>query len=149
MVAEYLEREEDEVVVVEREALLLVVDVAAEEDLADGRRVAVARAERLQGELHHLAAVSALLDRLADLEHVARVGERAVAHREAALLVDGAQYRVDVGIVEDGEVLRIPDAVPVLAYHPCAEAVESVDEPRADVPDEASDARAHLVRGLV
>ena len=149
VLAEDQQRQEYEVVVVEREALLLVVDVAAEEDFADGRRVAVARAESLQGELHHLAAVSALLDRLPHLEHVARVGERAVAHGESALLVDGAQDRVDVRIVEHGEVLRVAHAVSVLAYHAGAESVERVDEPGADVAQEAADPRAHLVRGLV
>ena len=143
------QREEDEVVVVEREALLRLPEVAVEEDVVELRRRVVARLERLGGHLHDVGAVVGLLEALADLEAVARGGEGAVAQREAALGVDLLEDVVDVRVVEDDEALGVLDDARVLAQDADAEAVEGVHVARVRVAHEAVDALAHLDGGLV
>ena len=143
------QRKEDQVVVVEREALLRLPQVAVEEDVVQLRGRVVLRLERLGGRLHDVGGVVRLLEALADLEAVARLGERPVAQREAALGVDLLEEVVDVGVVEHDEALRVADHARVLAQDADAEPVERVDVARVRVPDEPVDALAHLDGGLV
>ena len=146
---EHVQREEDEVVVVEAEALLLLVEVAVEEDVLDRGRLVVFGLELLEREVDEELVVVALAHALAHLEHVARTGVGHVAQRDAALLVDDGEHLVDVGVVEHEEALGVAEGAGVLLQDADAEAVEGVDVGRVVVAGEVVDALAHLVGGLV
>ncbi len=146
---EHVQREEDEVVVVEAEALLLLVEVAVEEDVLDRGRLVVLGLELLEREVDEELVVVALAHALAHLEHVARTGVGHVAQRDAALLVDDGEHLVDVGVVEHEEALGVAEGAGVLLKDADAEAVEGVDVGSVVVAGEVVDALAHLVGGLV
>ena len=146
---EEVQHEHDEVVVVQPEALLLLVEVAVEDDVLRGGRIEVLLPQALERQGQHVAVVVRALLQLHDLDHVARLRERHVAQREPALLVDDLQHGVHVGVVQHEEALRVLDGVAVLLQHRHAEAVERVDVARVAVADQPSNAAAHLAGRLV
>ena len=149
VVLEDVERELDEVVVVEPEALLLLVEVAVEQDVLDADGGLVLGVERLDRHVDHVAQVVGLGEELAGLEHVAGTGEGHVTERDAALGIDDRENGVDVGVVEHEEALGVAHGRRVLLEDRHAEAVEGVDVARVVVAGQSVDALAHLVRGLV
>ena len=149
VLGEDVQRELDEVVVVEAEALLLFVEVAVEEDVLLRLRPIILLFERREWQGDELLVVVGLLHELAHLEHVARLAVRHVAQRQAALLVDLGEHVIDVGVVEHEEALRVADGMAVLLQDGDAEAVERVDVARVVVARQGVDAAAHLRRRLV
>ena len=139
----------DQVVVVEAEAFLLLIQIAPENDIVGHRRVVVLRPQLVERQGDHIFVVFGVLEELADLDHVARFTERHVTERQAALLVDDLQHRVDVGVVEHKEVLRVPDGGDVLLQHGHTEAVKRRDVARVAVAGERADAFFHLAGRLV
>ena len=146
---EDVQHQDNQVVVVQPEAFLLLPQVAVEDDVVGLRGGIVFGAERSRGHRHEVRVVARLGDGLADLDHVARLRECHVAQREPALFVDHPQHRVDVGVVQHQEAFRILYGVAVLLKHGDAEAVEGVDERGVVVADKPVDAAAHLRRRLV
>ena len=146
---EQVQREHDEVVVVQAEALLLLVEVAVEDDVArfDGLKVGPVQVLERHGQ--HAAVVVGTLLQLHDLDHIAGLREGHVAQREAALLVDDLEHGVDIGVVEHEEALRVLQRVTVLLQHRDAEAVEGVDVAGVVVARQPPDAPAHLAGRLV
>ena len=146
---EQVQHEHDEVVVVQPEALLLLVEVAVEDDVARVRRVEVLLPQAFERHSQHVAVVSRALFQLHDLDHVARLRERHVPQGEPALLVDNLQHGIDVGVVQHEKALRVLQRVAVLLQHRHAEAVERVDVAGVVVARETPDAAAHLAGRLV
>ena len=81
----------------------------------------------LQVHVYHVEVVFGVLDALAELYHVPRVGVCHVAQGEAALFVDAGEHDVDVSVVEDEEAFGVLHRVAVLLEHGDAEAVEGAD----------------------
>ena len=146
---EDVEHDGNKVVVVEGEALLLLVQISVEDDVAHVGCLLVLFAQG--GERHgkQVAVVIGPILELHDLDHVARTTERHIAQREPPLVVDGLKHLIDVGVIEHEKALRVLNGVRILLQHRDAEAVEGVDEARVVVAGERADAVAHLVRGLV
>ena len=142
---ENIERELDEVVVVEAEALFLLIEIAVEDDVP--RRVGplVFFAQRVERHRDHVLVILRLLKELSDLDHVPCGGIGHVAQCEAALFVDDAEHRVDVGIIQHEEALRILHGMAVLLQNGDTEAVERVDIARVVVAGQGVDTLAHLV----
>ena len=146
---EDVEREEDEVVVVEAKALLLLVEIAIEDDVARRDGVHVLFSQGIEVHVYHVEIVFRVLDALAYLYHVTRVRIGHVPESEAALLVDTREHGVNVGVVEHEEALGVGNSVAVLLQDGDAEAVEGADVAGVTVAGEGAYALAHLARGLV
>ena len=149
VLGEDVQRELDEVVVVEAEALLLFIEIAVEENVLLRLRPVVLLLERGERQSNELLVVVGLLHELAHLEHVARLAVRHIAQGQAALLIDLGEHVVDVGVVEHEETLRVADGMAVLLQDGDAEAVERVDVARVVVARQGVNAAAHLCRRLV
>ena len=146
---ENVQRELDEVVVVKREALLLLVQIPVEDDVLDCFCLHVLLVEQLGGKPDHILVIGGPLEDLHDLDHVARLGKRHVAQRQAALVVDGLQHRVDVGVIEHEKALGVRHDVGVLVQHRDAKAVKRVDEAGVVITRELVYALAHLASRLI
>ena len=143
------QRELDQIVVVEGERLLLMVQVAVEDDLLRLGRLVVFALERVQRHVDHVEVVVGLFEQLLDLDHVPGAGKAHVPQGQAAVLVDLSQDVVDVAVVEHQKAGRVPHRVDILPQDRDAKAVEGVDVAHVVVAGQVVDARAHLVRGLV
>ena len=146
---ENMEGEFDEVVVVQPEALFLLVEIAVKDHVLRAQGVQVLLPKDLQGEVDHAFVVIRLLEELADLDHVPGLLKGHVPQGEAPLLVDDLEHGVDVGVVQDQEPLGIAHGAAVLLEDGDTEAVEGVDVAGVVVAGEGMDALAHLGGGLV
>ena len=146
---ENMEGKLDEVVVVQPEALFLLVEVAVKDHVLRAQGVQVLLPKDLQGEVDHVFVVIRLLEELADLDHVSGLLKGHVPQGEAALLVDDLEHGVDVGVVQDQEPLGIAHGAAVLLEDGDTEAVEGVDVAGVVVAGEGMDTLAHLGGGLV
>ena len=135
----------DEVVVVEAEALFLLIEIAVEDDVPRRVGALVLFAQRVERHRDHVLVILRLLEELADLDHVPCGGIGHVAQCEAALFVDDAEHRVDVGIIQHEEALRVLHRMAVLLQNGDTEAVERVDIARVVVAGQGVDTLAHLV----
>ena len=146
---EDVEHDDNKVVVVEGKALLLLIEIPIEDDVAHISCLLVLFAQR--GERHgkQVAVVIGPFLELHDLDHVARATERHIAQREPPLVVDDLKHLIDVGVVEHEKALRVLNGVRILLQNRDAETVEGVDEARVVVAGERADAMAHLVSGLI
>ena len=142
---ENIERELDEVVVVEAEALFLLIEIAVEDDVPRRVGALVLFAQRVERHRDHVLVILRLLKELSDLDHVPCGGIGHVAQCEAALFVDDAEHRVDVGIIQHEEALRVLHRMAVLLQNGDTEAVERVDIARVVVAGQGVDTLAHLV----
>ena len=142
---ENIERELDEVVVVEAEALFLLIEIAVEDDVPRRVGALVLFAQRVERHRDHVLVILRLLKELSDLDHVPCGGIGHVAQCEAALFVDDAEHRVDVGIIQHQKALRVLHRMAVLLQNGDTEAVERVDIARAVVAGQGVDTLAHLV----
>ena len=142
---ENIERELDEVVVVEAEALFLLIEIAVEDDVPRRVGALVLFAQRVERHRDHVLVILRLLKELSDLDHVPCGGIGHVAQCEAALFVDDAEHRVDVGIIQHQKALRILHRMAVLLQNGDTEAVERVDIARVVVAGQGVDTLAHLV----
>ena len=142
---ENIERELDEVVVVEAEALFLLIEIAVEDDVPRRVGALVLFAQRVERHRDHVLVILRLLKELSDLDHVPCGGIGHVAQCEAALFVDDAEHRVDVGIIQHQKALRVLHGVAVLLQNGDTEAVERVDIARVVVAGQGVDTLAHLV----
>ena len=142
---ENIERELDEVVVVEAEALFLLIEIAVEDDVPRRVGALVLFAQRVERHRDHVLVILRLLKELSDLYHVPCGGIRHVAQCEAALFVDDAEHRVDVGIIQHQKALRVLHRMAVLLQNGDTEAVERVDIARVVVAGQGVDTLAHLV----
>ena len=142
---ENIERELDEVVVVEAEALFLLIEIAVEDDVPRRVGALVLFAQRVGRHRDHVLVILRLLKELSDLDHVPCGGIGHVAQCEAALFVDDAEHRVDVGIIQHEEALRVLHRMAVLLQNGDTEAVERVDIARVVVAGQGVDTLAHLV----
>ena len=146
---ENVQREDDQVVVVEAEALALLVEIAVEEDVTDFAGVFVFQLQLIKGEVDHIQVVARFGEAFADLEHVPCVAEGHVLHGKAALLVDDAEHVVDVGIVQHEETARILHGKGIFLQDAYAEAMEGVHVAGVVVAGQVVDAALHLPGGLV
>ena len=142
---ENIERELDEVVVVEAEALFLLIEIAVEDDVPRRVGTLVLFAQRVERHRDHVLVILRLLKEFSDLDHVPCGGIGHVAQREAALFVDDAKHRVDVGIIQHQKALRVLHRMAVLLQNGDTEAVERVDIARVVVAGQGVDTLAHLV----
>lgn len=149
MLPENMEGKQDEVVVVQAEALLLLIEVAIEDDVLwlDGVQVLLLQA--VQGHGEHIEVVVRIFEELAYLNHVPGLAEGHLPQGQAALLIDNLQHGVDVRVVQHQEALGILDDGAVFLKDRDAEAVEGVDVAGVVVPGQGMDALAHLVGCLV
>ena len=127
MLAEDVQREFDEIVIVQPKAFFLLIEIAVEQNFLGGNRVQIFFAQIVQGQGDQVEIVFRLFEQLLDFEHIAGIAERHVPQREAALLIDDFQHFVDIGIVEHQKAFRIADRKAVLLQNRDAKAVERVD----------------------
>ena len=144
-----VEGEFDQIVVVEREAFLLLVEIAVEDDLFRRRCVQILFVQRLKRHGDHVKIIIRVLEELLNFDHISRVREGHIPQRQPALLIDDGEHGVDVGVVQHEKALRILHGVAVLLQDGHAEAVEGVDIAGVVVAGEIVDALAHLIGGLV
>ena len=144
-----MEGEFDEVVVVQGEALSLLIEVAVKDDVPGGDGGVVFRADGVKVLVQHKLIIVGVFKELADLDHVTGVTEGHVTEGEAALLIYGGEHLVYVGVIEDKEALGIAEGVYVLLQDGDAKAVEGVYVAGVVVAGEGVDALAHLAGGLV
>ena len=146
---EQVQCEHDEVVVIEPEALFLLVKITEEDDLIGGARVKIALPEVFDGHGQHFAVVQRMFLELHHLDHVARFGKRHVAQGQPALFVNDLQHAVDIGVVEHKEAFWIAERMAVLLQNRHAKAVERVYVAGVVVACDAANAAAHFVGGFV
>ena len=146
---EDVQRKDDEVVVVQSEALLRLVQVAVEDDVLYVLRRHVFVVQRVQRQRDDVQIVVRLFKELLDLDHVPGVAETHVSEGQPPLLVDDLQHGIDVGVVQHQEALRVLHCVALLVQHRHAKAVERVDVARVVVAGHPVDALAHLLSRLV
>ena len=139
----------DEVVVVQAEALFLLVEIAVEDDVVGGGGVVILLLQGLQGHGNHVPVIIRLLEQFLDFYHIPGSGEGHVPEGQPVLLVDDLEHRVDIAVVQHQEAAGILESVAVLLQNRHAEAVEGVDVPSVVVPGELVDALAHLVGRFV
>ena len=149
MRAENVQGKFDQVVVVEREALLFLIQIAVEDDILRAFGFVVFLFEGIERQGDHVLVIVRPLLELQHLDHVARMGEGHVAQRQPTLVVDDLEHGVDVAVVEHQKALGIAHSVAVLLQDGDTEAVEGVDIAGVVVAGQVVDALAHLVRGLV
>ena len=149
IVLENVERKFDEIVVINAEAFFLLVEIAVKNDLVGRCGLVVFLLHLFQRQRQHILVILRFFEQLLDLDHIPRIGKRAVAQRKPALLINEGEHGVDVVVVEHEETLRIADGVAVLPQDGVAEAVEGVDIACVVVASELVDALAHLCRRLV
>ena len=114
MRAEDIEGELDQIVVVKREALLFLIEIAVENDILCACGLLIFFLQRVEGQGDHVLVILRPLLELQHLDHVARVGERHVAQRQPALVIDDLQHGVNIAVVEHQKALGIADSVAVL-----------------------------------
>ena len=146
---ENVEREYDQVVVIEPEALPFLVKIPIEDDVAHVISLHIPVMQLGDRPFEHVQIVAGVLFELLHLDHVARSGKRHIAQREAAFFIDGLQHGIDVGVVEHQETFRIPYGMGIFLKNRNAKAVERVDIAGVVIAGKAADAPAHLVGGLV
>ena len=144
-----VEREFDEVVVVQSEAFLFLVQVAVENDVLDGRRGMVLFIEDLKRHGNHVLVVFRFPDALLHFDHVARFVEGHVAQGEAHFLINDGEHLIDVGVVDDEEILRIGNGKAVFLQDGDAEAVECIDVSCVVVAGQAVNAHGHFACGFI
>ena len=144
-----VEGELDEVVVVQAEALLLLVEVAVKDDVLRLYGVQVLLPQGVQRHGEHVQVVVRVFEQLAYLNHVPGVPVGHLPQGQAALLIDDLEHGVNVGVVQHQEALGVLHGVAVLLEDGHAEAVEGVDVAGVVVPGEGVNPLAHLVGGLV
>ena len=149
MLAEDVEREFQEVVVVETEAFLLLVEVTIKENVFFFRRRIILRLELGNGKLDEVFVILRLADAFAHLEHVACLPVRHVAQCQVAFLVNGREHIIDVTVVEHEEVFREADGMTVFLQHGHGEAMKRIDVARIVIACHRVDAAAHLACRLV
>ncbi len=146
---EDVEREQEQVVVVEAEALFLLVQIAVENDIVLLRGGLIFLVELIERHADEVFVVFRFPEQLLVFDHVPCIAKGHVPEGEAALLVDDLEHGVDVRVVEDQEILRVADGVAVLLQDGDAEAVERVDVACVVIAGQLVDALAHLVGRLV
>ena len=142
MRAEDIEGELDQIVVVKREALLFLIEIAVENDILCACGLLIFFLQRVEGQGDHVLVILRPLLELQHLNHVARVGERHVAQRQPALVVDDLEHGVNIAVVEHQKALGIADGVAVLLQDGDAEA-------GILVAGQIVDALAHFISRLV
>ena len=146
---EDVEREYDQVVVIEPEALPFLVKVAIEDDVMDILGLQIPFAQLRDGPFKHIQIVARVFFELLHLDHVARSRKRHVAQREAAFLIDGLQHGIDIGVVEHQEAFRVLHGMGIFLENRNAKAMERVDIAGIMIAGKATDTPSHLVGGLV
>ena len=146
---EDIEREFQQIVVVQPKAFLLLVEIAIENDVVRGLSLQIFLLQRLERQRDEIEIILRLLLELAELDHVPRRAEGHGAQRQPALLVDDAEHGVDVAVVKHEKAPRILHGVAVLLQDGHTEAVERADIARVLVARQGVDALAHFGGGLV
>ena len=146
---EDVEREHDQVVVIEPEALPFLVKVAIEDDVMNILDLQIHFAQLRDGPFEHIQIVVRAFFELLHLDHVARSRKRHIAQRKAAFLVDGLQHGIDVGVVEYQEAFRVPHGMGIFLENRNAKAMERVDIAGIMIAGKTTDTPSHLVGGLV
>ena len=139
----------DQVVIIQAEALLLLVQVPVEYAVLGSRGRLVLLLQLRQGHADELQIVVRLLLQFDDLDHVSGIGEGHVPQRQPLLLVDHLQHGVDIPVVQHQETLGVLHHMAVLLQHGDAKAMECVDVAGIIVAGEVMDPLAHLVGRLV
>ena len=143
-----LEEEEgefDQIVVIQAEALLLLIQITVEDDVLRRRGAVIFLLQGLQGQGEHVPVVVRLPEQLSNLDPVPGGGKGHVPEGQAPFLVDDLEHGVNVRIVQHQEALGILDRVAVLLQDGHAEAVERVDIARVVVAGQGVDTLVHLV----
>ena len=104
----------DQVVVVQTEALLLLVQIAVKDDVRGGGGPVVLLLQRIQGQGNQVPVVVRPLEQLLNLDHVPGGGEGHVPKGEPPLLIDDLEHGVNVRVVQHQEALGVLDRVAVL-----------------------------------
>ena len=91
-----MEGEQDKVVVVQAEALLLLIEVAIKDDVLRLDGVQVLLLQAVQGHGEHIQVVVRVFEELAYLNHIPGLAEGHLPQGQVALLIDDLEHSVDV-----------------------------------------------------
>ena len=146
---EHVEREHDQVVVIEPEALPFLVKIPIENDVPHIIGLQIPFTQLRDRPFEHVQIVVRMLFELLYLDHVARSRKRHIAQRKASFFINGLQHGIDVGVVEHQEAFRVPHGMGIFLENRNAKAMERVDIAGIMIAGKATDAPSHLVGGLV
>ena len=149
MLRKDVKREQKQIVVVQAEALFLLIQIPVEQDIRQRHGGVVFLFELVQRQIDQIQIVIRPFFQFLDFKHVPRMAEGHIAQGQAPLLVDDLQHGVDVRIVQDEKALGIAHGVAVLLKYRYAETVERAYVARILIADQVVDAAAHLVGSLV
>ena len=108
-----IERELDEVIVVEGEAFFLLIKVSVKNDVFHIGRLVVFFVECGNRHRDHIPIVLRLKDALFHLDHIARFGEWHIPQCQLHFLIHHREHIIDVRIVDHHEAFRVRDSITV------------------------------------
>ena len=149
MLLEDVETQDDEIVVINRKGLPLLVEIAVKEDVVHLGRLEILLVQLVDRQRDHVEEVARLRETLPHLEHIPRACKGLIPERQPPLLIDDLQHLIDVTVVEHHEALRIADRMTVLLKDVHTEAMEGADIARIVIARQLMDPLPHLIRRLI
>lgn len=146
---ENMQRDNDEIVVIEPEAFLLLIQIPIENDVVHLARIKVFLLELRQRKRDKIDVIIGALNRFQNLDHIARLAEGFLAQGDFALIVNHLQHRIDIGIVEHQKALRVPHGMRIFLQHRNAEAMERANVARIVIARHATNTLAHFIGRLI
>lgn len=146
---ENMQRDNDEVVVIESKAFFLLIQITVENDVVHLARIKVFLLELRQRKRDKVEIIIGALYRFQNLDHIARLAEGFLAQGDFALIVNHLQHRIDIGIVEHQKALRIPHGMRIFLQHRNAEAMERANVARIVIARHTTNALPHFVGRLI
>ena len=140
---------DDEVVVIEPKAFLLLIQITVENDVVHRTRIKIFLLEFRQWKRDKVDVIVGALHRFQHLDHVARFAEGFLAQGDFAFLINHLQHCINIGIVEHQKALRVPHGMRIFLQYRNAEAVERANIARVIIARHAANALAHFVCRLV
>ena len=96
LLPEDMEREFDQVVIVQAETFLFLIQVAVENNIVDRRGLPVFFVQRIEGHADQVLIILGLSEKLLDLDHVPGLGKCFVPEGKLPLLIDDLKDVIDV-----------------------------------------------------
>ena len=146
---EHVECEYDQVVVIEPEALPLLVKIPIEDDVAHVISLQIPVMQLGDRPFEHVQIIAGMLLELLHLDQVACIRKRHIAQRKAAFFIDGLQHGIDVGVVQHQKAFRIPYGMGIFLKNRNTKAMERVDVTSVMIAGKTADTPAHLAGSLV
>ena len=102
-----IQREFDQVIIVQAEAFFLLVQITVEDDVVGSGRLAIFLQQSVRRHGNQVEIVFRAFKQFLDFDHIPRVGEGHIVQGQTAFLINDSQHRINIGIVQNQEALRI------------------------------------------